>query len=71
MNRVKTWLWSAFWVGTTYFVDVLIQGLAGVGLPDVRTNLFGLMPQEMVINTAVPIGLVLNQVSKWLHNRNQ
>ena len=68
LNRIKTWLWTAFWLGLTYFVDVLLQTLVGVSLPTITTDIGG-MP--IVINTAIPVGLVLNQVSKWLHNRNK
>ena len=68
VSRLKTWLWSAFWVGLVYFVDLLSQTIAGASLPDVTTNLFGLLPTAIVINTAIPIGLVVNQLSKYLHN---
>jgi hypothetical protein len=68
ISRAKTWLWSAFWVALVYFVDVLLQSLSVANLPTVTTDLWGLLPAAMVINTAVPVGLLLNQISKYLHN---
>lgn len=68
VSRVKTWMWSAFWVSLAYFVDILIQGLSGIGLPTITADWGGL---PIAINTAIPVGLVLNQVSKYLHNRKQ
>jgi len=67
-SRVKTWVWSAFWVSLAFFVDALIGSLSGASLPDIKTDLFGMLPSEAVIPTSVFVGLVLNQISKYIKN---
>lgn len=66
--RFKTLAWSAFWVGLVFLVDNLSQIFAGVSLPDVRTTLFGVLNQEIVVNMNVVVGLAINQISKFVHN---
>lgn len=66
--RAKTWVWSAFWISFAYFIDLLLASMGTANLPTVTTTLWGMFPTPLVINTAVPVGLFLNQVSKYLHN---
>lgn len=61
VSRVKTWLWSAFWIALAIFVDALAQSLAGASLPDITIG-------TVVIPTTVFVGLLLNQISKYLYN---
>lgn len=61
VSRAKTWLWSAFWIAVAIFVDALAQSLAGASLPDLTIG-------TVVIPTTVFVGLLLNQISKYLHN---
>ena len=62
VSRVETWLWSAFWIAVAIFVDALAQSLAGASLPDLTIG-------TVVIPTTVFVGLLLNQLSKYLHNK--
>lgn len=68
VSRAKTWLWSAFWISLAYFVDLLLASMGTANLPTITTTFWGLFPVAVVINTAVPVGLLLNQISKYLHN---
>lgn len=61
LSRVKTLAWAAFWLALTFFVDNFAQILVGVSLPNIVTP-YG------EINTAVMVGLILNQLSKYIHN---
>jgi hypothetical protein len=60
-GRVKTLVWSAFWIALVFFVDNFAQVIVGISLPNIETQ-FG------TINTAVLLGLFINQVSKYVHN---
>lgn len=63
-SRVKTLLWGTMWVALSFFVDNAAQLLVGISLPSIETPLGN-------INTAVVVGLVINQISKYMHNKNQ
>lgn len=63
-KRLKTLAWSVFWVGLTAMVDHLFASLHLLNLPTV--DFYG-----QSINTAVIVGLVLNQVSKWVHSQSK
>lgn len=67
VSRFKTLLWGTFWVALTFFVDNISAALVGVQLPDYTVNVLG---QPMTINTAVVLGLVITQISKYVHNTN-
>lgn len=69
-SRIKTLLWTTFWVAATFLVDNLAAVLVGVSLPDIATDFGGLLPTAMTIKTSVVVGLVINQISKYMHNRN-
>lgn len=60
-SRVKTWVWSAAWVGVTIFIDALAQSLSGASLPDLHIG-------SAMLPTSVFVGLILNQISKYIHN---
>lgn len=60
-GRIKTIVWTAFWVGLTFFVDNFAQVFVGISLPNIET-------QYGSINTAVLVGLVINAISKFVHN---
>jgi len=67
-SRLKTLLWATFWVALTFLVDNLSQLLVGVSLPNIVTTFGGVLPTPVTINTAVVAGLIVNQISKFVHN---
>lgn len=62
ISRLKTLAWSSGILALTVFVDSIVAGLTGgISLPSV--NIGGIE-----IDSAVLLGLILTQVSKYLHN---
>lgn len=71
ISEFKTFLWTSFWTALVFFVDALSQFVTGTSMPDITTNLFGLFPNEVTINTAIPAAFIVNRFSKWLHDYRQ
>ena len=63
IKRIKTLLWSSGLVGATFFVDTFSQVFIGVSLPDIE------IPGFATVKTSILLGLVITQVSKYLHNK--
>ena len=61
VSRLKTLAWSTFWVATAAVADHILASLGMLSLPTVEIV-------GMHVNTAVVLGLVLNQISKYAHN---
>lgn len=61
VSRIKTLAWSALWVGVAAVADHTLASLGMLSLPTVE--IIG-----MQVNTAIVVGLVLNQISKFAHN---
>ena len=65
ISRIKTLAWSALWVAVAAVADHSLASLGILNLPTI--DLLG-----MQVNTAIVVGLVLNQISKFAHNvRNE
>lgn len=63
ISRIKTLAWSSGLIGATFFVDSFSQVFVGVSLPEIE------IPGFATINTSVLLGLIITQVSKYLHNK--
>ena len=61
IKRIKTFAWSLLWVGVAAVADHALANLGVLNLPDV--NVLG-----SSVSSAVIVGLVLNQISKFAHN---
>ena len=61
MKRIKSFLWSAFWVASAAVVD---HALATIGM----WNLPNIDIAGSQISLAVVVGLILTQISKYVHN---
>ena len=60
-KRMQTFGWSVLWVALAAIADHTLSSLGLLDLPTL--NLSGIE-----VNTAVIVGLVLNQISKYAHN---
>lgn len=77
VSRLKTGGWTTFWVLAAYLVDLGLQSFGAWNLPTIRFNIdlatwtmgvveTGIVP--VAINTALLVGIILNQLSKYIHN---
>lgn len=62
LARIKTYIWTAFWIITAFGADNLLASMGKWNLPEV-TILGAMFP------TSVFVGLVINQISKYAHNK--
>lgn len=62
LKRVKTFAWTLLWVGVAAIADHALASLGILNLPTIAIA-------GMQINTAVAVGLVLNQISKYARNK--
>lgn len=68
----KTVVWTSFWLALAFFVDTLSQALVGISLPTVNIDLSVFkIPMVIPVNTALVVGIVVNRLSKYLHDRNE
>lgn len=76
-SRIKTGGWSILWVGLAYAVDLMLQSMGMLNFPTFSFVLdFGNLTQGVVtgvvpvtINTSILVGIILNQASKYFHNK--
>jgi hypothetical protein len=61
MKRIKAFAWSAFWVASAAVVDHALATLGMWNLPTI--DIAGSQ-----VSTAVVAGLILTQLSKYVHN---
>lgn len=67
VSRIKTLVWGTVWIAAAFFIDNISGALVGIKLPDYTVDVFG---SPVTINTAIIVGLVVTQVSKYVHNKN-
>lgn len=60
--RIKTYLWTTFWVAVAFGADNMLSSMGQWNLPEI--NILG-----SVFPTSVLVGLVINQISKYAHNK--
>lgn len=61
VNRVKALAWSCFWVAIAAVADHSLANLGMLHLPNVEVL-------GQTFDSAIILGLILNQVSKHAHN---
>lgn len=61
MKRIKAFAWSAFWVAIAAIADHSLATLGMWSLPTIEIA-------GSQVNTAIVVGLILTQFSKYAHN---
>ena len=61
VKRLKTFAWSLFWVAIAAIADHTLTSLGMLSLPSVTVL-------GTSFDSAIIVGLVLNQISKYAHN---
>ena len=62
IKRIKTFAWSLFWVARAAVADHTLTNLGVLNLPTITIS-------GAPVDTAIILGLVLNQISKFARNK--